>query len=90
MNLSFRVHGCLKKARAFLFRIWQKAGFNDVVGDDERISKHHAELVRNADGSIQVFDFGSTAGTFVNGKRELQALQKDLRDWQQRSETERA
>lgn len=42
---------------------------NDVVVDDERISKRHAELVRNADGSIQVFDSNSTAGTFVNGER---------------------
>ena len=42
---------------------------NDVVIDDERVSKHHAELVRNADGSIQLFDSNSTAGTFVNGER---------------------
>lgn len=42
---------------------------NDVVVDDERISKHHAELVHNADGSIQLFDSNSTAGTFVNGER---------------------
>lgn len=42
---------------------------NDVVVDDERVSKHHAELLRNADGSIQVFDLGSTAGTYVNDER---------------------
>lgn len=42
---------------------------NDVVVDDERVSKHHAELVRNADGTIQLFDSNSTAGTFVNGER---------------------
>lgn len=42
---------------------------NDVVVDDERVSKHHAELVHNADGSIQLFDSNSTAGTFVNGER---------------------
>lgn len=42
---------------------------NDVVVDDDRVSKHHAELVRNADGSVQVFDTNSTAGTFVNGER---------------------
>jgi len=42
---------------------------NDVVVDDARVSKHHAELVRNADGSIQLFDSNSTAGTFVNGAR---------------------
>ncbi|WP_395743481.1 FHA domain-containing protein [Prosthecobacter sp.] len=42
---------------------------NDVVVDDERVSKRHAELVLNADGTIQLFDSGSTAGTFVNGER---------------------
>ncbi|MFN0078993.1 MAG: FHA domain-containing protein [Prosthecobacter sp.] len=42
---------------------------NDVVVDDDRVSKRHAELVRNADGSIQVFDANSTAGTYVNGER---------------------
>ncbi|MCF7790078.1 MAG: FHA domain-containing protein [Prosthecobacter sp.] len=42
---------------------------NDVVIDDDRVSKHHAELVHNADGTIQLFDSNSTAGTFVNGER---------------------
>lgn len=42
---------------------------NDVVVDDDRVSKRHAELVHNADGSIQLFDSNSTAGTFVNGER---------------------
>ncbi len=43
---------------------------NDVVVDDERISPRHAELVQNADGSLQVLDLDSAAGTFVNGRRE--------------------
>jgi pSer/pThr/pTyr-binding forkhead associated (FHA) protein len=46
-----------------------RADDNDVVVDDDRISKRHAELVLNADGSVQVFDSNSTAGTFVNGER---------------------
>lgn len=50
---------------------------NDVVVDDERVSKHHAELVRNADGSIQLFDSSSTAGTFVNGERILSHTLQD-------------
>lgn len=50
---------------------------NDVVVDDERVSKHHAELVRNADGSIQLFDSSSTAGTFVNGERILSHTLRD-------------
>ncbi|OYW76803.1 MAG: hypothetical protein B7Z37_06995 [Verrucomicrobia bacterium 12-59-8] len=44
---------------------------NDILVDDERISLHHAEIVQNADGSLQVFDLKSTAGTFVNGERQL-------------------
>ena len=44
---------------------------NDILVDDERISLHHAEIVQNADGSLQVFDLKSAAGTFVNGERQL-------------------
>ncbi len=44
---------------------------NDIVVDDERISPRHAEIVQNADGSLQVFDLKSEAGTFVNGERQL-------------------
>ncbi len=44
---------------------------NDIVVDDERISPRHAEIVQNADGSLQVFDLKSSAGTFVNGERQL-------------------
>lgn len=44
---------------------------NDIVVDDERISPHHAEIVQNADGSLQVFDLRSSSGTFVNGESQL-------------------
>lgn len=47
-----------------------RAEDNDVLVDDERISMHHAELLQNADGSIQVFDLKSESGTFVNGERK--------------------
>ncbi|MGV3660790.1 MAG: FHA domain-containing protein [Prosthecobacter sp.] len=42
---------------------------NDVVVDDARVSTHHAALERNADGSIELRDLNSSAGTFVNGER---------------------
>ena len=48
-----------------------RAEDNDIVVDDERISLHHAEIVRNADGSLQLFDLKSAAGTFVNGESQL-------------------
>lgn len=116
---------------------------NDVVVDDERLSPLHAELMCNADGSIQIFDRDSASGTFVNDvrvsshtlchgdriafgplsgkldleekaaastppqtqdnaatalheaeqrrlKSEIESLEKELRDWQQRAEKERA
>jgi predicted nucleic acid-binding Zn-ribbon protein len=44
---------------------------NDIMVDDEGISPRHAEIVQNADGSLQVFDLKSTTGTFVNGERQL-------------------
>ncbi|MBB5032462.1 FHA domain-containing protein [Prosthecobacter vanneervenii] len=48
-----------------------RAEDNDILVDDERISMHHAEIVQNADGSLQVFDLKSSSGTFVNGERQL-------------------
>ncbi len=44
---------------------------NDIVVDDERLSSHHAEIVQNADGSLQIFDLRSSAGTFVNGESQF-------------------
>jgi pSer/pThr/pTyr-binding forkhead associated (FHA) protein len=41
---------------------------NDVVLQDESISRHHAEL-RNEDGKYILIDNQSTSGTFVNGRR---------------------
>lgn len=41
---------------------------NDVVINDLRVSRFHAQIRKTADGYM-VFDVGSTGGTFVNGKR---------------------
>lgn len=46
-----------------------RAEDNDVMVDDERLAPCHAELLLNADGSVQVFDQNTPAGTFVNGTR---------------------
>ena len=48
-----------------------RAEDNDILVDDERISPHHAEIMQNADGSLQVFDLKSATGTFVNGENQL-------------------
>jgi pSer/pThr/pTyr-binding forkhead associated (FHA) protein len=45
-----------------------RAEDNDVVVDDERLSKHHAEVICHPDGRVEVRDLGSTSGTLVNGE----------------------
>jgi S1-C subfamily serine protease len=42
-----------------------RAPDNDVVLDDERVSRHHAVL--EVDGELRVTDLGSSNGTFVRG-----------------------
>lgn len=51
---------------------------NDVVVDDPHVSWNHAALECRADGRIELRDLGSTAGTFVNGRRiKNQIIGKD-------------
>src|SRR5438105_5047624 len=52
----------------------------DLVLDDEKVSRHHAELRPGPDGVV-VRDLDSANGTFVNGKRisEPRTLQGDER-----------
>ena len=45
-----------------------RAPDNDVVLDDRRVSRRHAEI-RLRLGRHALYDLGSTNGTFVNGKR---------------------
>ncbi|MDQ3088999.1 MAG: FHA domain-containing protein [Acidobacteriota bacterium] len=42
---------------------------NNLVIDDQSISKIHAALVLNSDRQLMVADTGSTNGTFINGQR---------------------
>jgi pSer/pThr/pTyr-binding forkhead associated (FHA) protein len=42
---------------------------NDIALGDLDVSRHHAELRRNPDGSLEIIDLGSHGGTYVNGKR---------------------
>jgi transcriptional regulator with GAF, ATPase, and Fis domain len=50
-----------------------KAADNDLVLDDDTVSRHHCELVRTSQG-VQVKDLGSTNGTKVDGTRVNEAL----------------
>jgi hypothetical protein len=42
---------------------------NDVVLNDATVSRYHAELLVQPDGSVSFIDLDSTNGSFVNGRR---------------------
>lgn len=43
---------------------------NDIMlSGDLGVSRHHAELRRNPDGSFEIIDLGTHNGTYVNGKQ---------------------
>ena len=46
---------------------------NDLVVDDPRVSRHHAQL-RAVKGRYVVFDLNSSGGTFINGQRTSQTV----------------
>ena len=46
-----------------------RSGENDIVINDSQVSRHHLQLIQHDDGHFTLFDFGSTNGTYVNGKR---------------------
>jgi pSer/pThr/pTyr-binding forkhead associated (FHA) protein len=46
---------------------------NDLVIDDPRVSRNHAQL-RAIEGNYVLFDLSSTGGTFVNGNRVTQTI----------------
>lgn len=49
----------------------------DLQVVDEGVSRRHAKLVRDLDGTSKIVDLGSTNGTFVNGKRiQVEALRE--------------
>ena len=52
---------------------------NDVVINDEKVSRYHLQIVQFDDGSFHLIDFGSTNGSYVNGVRveNETILQKD-------------
>ncbi len=46
----------------------------DIVLANPQVSRFHAQIDRNADGSMALRDMGSTNGTFVNGQRISQPV----------------
>jgi serine/threonine-protein kinase len=49
---------------------------NDVVIDDERVSRSHARLEINPHGEVKVIDMGSTNGVMVNGVKVKETVIK--------------
>ena len=48
-----------------------RAANNEIVIDDVEVSRRHAQIIRQPDGTYVVEDLGSTNGTFVNGQRSV-------------------
>jgi len=46
-----------------------RAADNEVCLNDVSVSKIHAALVMNKEGTLLVADTGSTNGTYINGRR---------------------
>ena len=42
---------------------------NEVVLLDDKVSRHHCQIILHDDGHYSIADFGSTNGTFVNSQR---------------------
>jgi hypothetical protein len=42
---------------------------NNVVINDPKVSRHHLQIIKDDYGNFRVADFGSSNGTFVNGRR---------------------
>ena len=42
---------------------------NNVVLNDNMVSRHHAQLIIMDNGQVMIKDLGSSNGTFVNGKK---------------------
>lgn len=42
---------------------------NDIVISDAEVSRRHARLMRQPNGTYEIEDLGSTNGTFINGRR---------------------
>lgn len=48
-----------------------RATNNEIVINDVEISRRHAQIIRQPNGTYVVEDLGSTNGTFVNGRRSV-------------------
>ena len=42
---------------------------NDVIIDDQLVSRHHVQIIQDNNGNYVIQDMNSTNGTFVNGNK---------------------
>jgi signal transduction histidine kinase len=54
-----------------------RGGDNDIELDDPMVSRNHAEIVRQADGTYQIRDLGSRRGTYVGSRKIAEAALRD-------------
>jgi hypothetical protein len=73
ISAVFHLNGSERKKQLFLEPGQSisvgRTGSNQLIIDDVSVSKVHASLVSNANGSLSVADTGSTNGTLVDGER---------------------
>lgn len=53
---------------------------NDIVVNDEKVSRNHLQMVMDDNGNYSVVDLGSTNGTYVNGQRISGEVRLQLSD----------
>ena len=46
---------------------------NDIILTDDRVSRYHAEIIRQAEDEYVVQDLNSSNGSYVNGRRVIKA-----------------
>ena len=49
--------------------IGRQKGNDVIIENDDKVSRHHLQIVQMDDGSFHLIDFGSTNGTYINGNR---------------------
>ena len=54
--------------------------FNELALNDSSVSKIHAALTLNQQGTLLVADTGSTNGTFINGRRIAYGEARQIED----------
>lgn len=54
---------------------------NDIVIDDPMVSRHHFQIIQMDDGSYRLADFGSSNGTYINGRKVTGEVPLDRDDF---------